>query len=233
MFMKVVAIIPARSGSKGIPLKNIKKINKKPLIQYTIDVAKKCKMIDRIIVSTDDTKIRNICKKLGAEVPFLRPKEISKDGTSMEKVISHAIKFLESELYVPDIIIILQPTSPFRMNEKIDKAIRIFLKSKSTSLVEVKETKNHPYKSFKMKNNFLFPINKNFEKHHARQKLSDIFYPTGSLYIFWNKTLKKYNSIYGPKILSYLNNDETVDIDTPFDFFMAKMMIKFWKFEKN
>ena len=150
--MKVLAIIPARSGSKGIHLKNIKKLNKKPLVQYTIDVAKKCKMIDRIIVSTDDKKISDICKKLGAEVPFLRPKEISEDLSPMEKVVSHTVNFLENESYFPDIIVLLQPTSPFRSHKEIDRAIRIFSKSKATSLVEVKKTDNHPYKSFKKKN---------------------------------------------------------------------------------
>ena len=97
MFMKVVAIIPARSGSKGIHLKNIKKLNGNPLIQYTIDVAKKCKMINRIIVSTDSTKIANISKKLGVEVPFLRPKKISGDVSSMEEVVTHTINFLKSD----------------------------------------------------------------------------------------------------------------------------------------
>jgi len=232
MVMKVLAIIPARSGSKGIPLKNIKKLNKKPLVQYTIDVAKKCKMIDRVIVSTDDKKIANICKKLGAEVPFLRPKKISGDLSPMENVVSHAVDFLENESYFPDIIVLLQPTSPFRSDKEIDKAIRIFSKSKATSLVEVKKTNNHPYKSFKKKNELLIPFEMNFQKYHARQTLPEIFYPTGSLYIFWNKTLKKYNSIYGTKILTYLQDNETIDIDTEFDFFIAEMMIKFWKPKK-
>ena len=233
MFMKVIAIIPARSGSKGLHLKNIKKLNKKPLIQYTIDVAKKCKMIDRIIVSTDNRKIANISKKLGAEVPFLRPKKISGDFSPMKKVVSHTVDFLQSESYFPDIIVILQPTSPFRNHNRIDRAIRKFSKSKSTSLIEVKKTKNHPFKSFKEKNKLLIPIENDFERYHARQELPDVYYPTGSFFICRSKTLKKYNSIYGPKIMSYLNNNETIDIDTPFDFFVAEMMMKFWKFEKK
>ena len=232
MIMKVIAIIPARSGSKGVPLKNIKKLNKKPLIQYTIDVAKKCKKIDRIIVSTDDKKIANICKKLGAEVPFIRPKKISGDLSSMEDVVSHAINFLENKSYFPDIIVLLQPTSPFRLPKEIDKAIKKFSKSKATSLVEVKKTNNHPYKSFKKKNKLLIPFETNFQKFHARQTLPEIFYPTGSLYIFWNKTLKKYNSIYGTKILSHLQENELIDIDTEFDFFIAEMMIKNWRAKK-
>ena len=233
MFMKVVAIIPARSGSKGIHLKNIKKLNGNPLIQYTIDVAKKCKMINRIIVSTDSTKIANISKKLGVEVPFLRPKKISGDISSMEEVVTHTINFLKSEPYNPDIIIILQPTSPFRSYKEVDNVIRIFSKAKATSLVEVKKTENHPYKSFKKKNEFLLPLKTDFQKFHARQTLPDIFYPTGSVYILWTKTLEKFNSIYGNKILSYEQKDDVIDIDTQFDFFVAEMMMKFWRSKKK
>ncbi len=233
MFMKVVAIIPARSGSKGIHLKNIKKLNGKPLIQYTIDAAKKCKMINRIVVSTDSKKIANISKKLGVEVPFLRPKKISGDVSSMEEVVTHTINFLKSEPYNPDIIIILQPTSPFRSYKEVDKVIRIFSKSRATSLVEVKKTENHPYKSFKKKNRFLLPLKTNFQKFHARQTLPDIFYPTGSVYILWTKTLEKFNSIYGNKILSYEQKDDVIDIDTQFDFFVAEMMIKLWRSKKK
>ena len=233
MFMKVVAIIPARSGSKGIHLKNIKKLNGNPLIQYTIDVAKKCKMINRIIVSTDSTKIANISKKLGVEVPFLRPKKISGDISSMEEVVTHTINFLKSEPYNPDIIIILQPTSPFRSYKEVDKVIRIFSKSRATSLVEVKKTENHPYKSFKKKNEFLLPLKTDFQKFHARQTLPNIFYPTGSVYILWTKTLEKFNSIYGNKILSYEQKDDVIDIDTQFDFFVAEMMMKFWRSKKK
>tara|TARA_B100000029_G_scaffold501771_1_gene575872 strand:- start:236 stop:934 length:699 start_codon:yes stop_codon:yes gene_type:complete len=231
--MKVVAIIPARSGSKGIHLKNIKKLNGKPLIQYTIDAAKKCKMINRIVVSTDSKKIANISKKLGVEVPFLRPKKISGDVSSMEEVVTHTINFLKSEPYNPDIIIILQPTSPFRSYKEVDKVIRIFSKSRATSLVEVKKTENHPYKSFKKKNRFLLPLKTNFQKFHARQTLPDIFYPTGSVYILWTKTLEKFNSIYGNKILSYEQKDDVIDIDTQFDFFVAEMMIKLWRSKKK
>ncbi len=233
IFMKVVAIIPARSGSKGIHLKNIKKLNGKPLIQYTIDVAKKCKMIDRIFVSTDSQKIANISKKLGAEVPFLRPKKISGDFSPMYEVVKHAIDFLKNESYIPDIIIILQPTSPFRSYKQVDKEIRIFSKSKATSLVEVKKIDNHPYKSFKKKNEFLLPLKKDFQKFHARQMLPDIFYPTGSVFILREKTLKKFNSIYGNKILSYEQKQDVIDIDTQFDFFIAEIMMKSWKFNKN
>ncbi len=231
--MKVLAIIPARSGSKGVPLKNTKKINNKPLVQYTIDASKKSKIIDRIIVSTDSLKIANICKKLGVEVPFLRPKNISGDNVPMQKVVSHAVRFLEKKSYFPDIIVLLQPTSPFRTYKEIDKAIRIFSKSKSTSLVEVRKTNDHPYKSFKRKEEFIVPLEKDFEKFHARQKLPEIVFPTGSLFIFWNKTLKKYNSIYGNKIMSVLQEKPTIDIDTEFDFFIAEMMVKFSKFRKN
>lgn len=116
--MKILALIPARGDSKGIPNKNIQKIGGKYLIEYTINSAKRSKLIDKIIVSTDSKKIASISKKLGAEVPFLRPKKISIDKSPTIEVIKHTLGFLSNnQFYVPDIILLLQPTSPFRSKD--------------------------------------------------------------------------------------------------------------------
>jgi len=232
---KILAIIPARGGSKGIRRKNLQKLSGKPLIAHTIIAAKKTKSINKIIVSTDDKEIGKISKNNGAEVPFLRPKQISKDTSSTIEVIKHALKFLqENQSYVPDIIILLQPTSPLRTSQLITKTINTLKKSKATSVITVSKITKHPYASYWLKNDFLKPFEKNFTKYSRRQGFPDLFFPTGAVYTFWYDTLKKFNSLHGPKIKPIVVHDEDIDIDNLRDLFFAEMMLKNWKkYKKN
>ena len=232
---KILAIIPARCGSKGIRRKNLQKLSGKPLIVHTIIAAKKTKSINKIIVSTDDKEIGKISKNNGAEVPFLRPKQISKDTSSIIEVIKHALKFLqENQSYVPDIIILLQPTSPLRTSQLITKTINTLKKSKATSVITVSKITKHPYAAYWLKNDFLKPFEKNFTKYSRRQEFPDLFFPTGAVYTFWYDTLKKFNSLYGPKIKPIVVHDEDIDIDNLQDLFFAEMMLKNWKkYKKN
>jgi|TARA_B100000809_G_scaffold47305_1_gene41901 CMP-N-acetylneuraminic acid synthetase len=232
---KILAIIPARGGSKGIRRKNLQKLSGKPLIAHTIIAAKKTKSINKIIVSTDDKEIGKISKNNGAEVPFLRPKQISKDTSSIIEVIKHALKFLqENQSYVPDIIILLQPTSPLRTSQLITKTINTLKKSKATSVITVSKITKHPYAAYWLKNDFLKPFEKNFTKYSRRQEFPDLFFPTGAVYTFWYDTLKKFNSLHGPKIKPIVVHDEDIDIDNLRDLFFAEMMLKNWKkYKKN
>ena len=232
---KILAIIPARCGSKGIRRKNLQKLSGKPLIVHTIIAAKKTKSINKIIVSTDDKEIGKISKNNGAEVPFLRPKQISKDTSSIIEVIKHALKFLqENQSYVPDIIILLQPTSPLRTSQLITKTINTLKKSKATSVITVSKITKHPYAAYWLKNDFLKPFEKNFTKYSRRQEFPDLFFPTGAVYTFWYDTLKKFNSLHGPKIKPIVVHDEDIDIDNLRDLFFAEMMLKNWKkYKKN
>ena len=232
---KILAIIPARCGSKGIRRKNLQKLSGKPLIVHTIIAAKKTKSINKIIVSTDDKEIGKISKNNGAEVPFLRPKQISKDTSSTIEVIKHALKFLqENQSYVPDIIILLQPTSPLRTSQLITKTINTLKKSKATSVITVSKITKHPYASYWLKNDFLKPFEKNSPKYSRRQEFPDLFFPTGAVYTFWYDTLKKFNSLHGPKIKPIVVHDEDIDIDNLRDLFFAEMMLKNWKkYKKN
>tara|TARA_B100001540_G_C15816557_1_gene647850 strand:- start:3677 stop:4387 length:711 start_codon:yes stop_codon:yes gene_type:complete len=227
---KILAIIPARGGSKGIRKKNIQKLLGKPLISYTITAAKNTKSINKIIVSTDDNEIKKISQNIGAEVPFLRPKQISKDTSSTIEVIKHALKFLEeTQSYKPDIIILLQPTSPLRTSQLITKTINTLKKSKATSVITVSKITKHPYASFWLKNDFLKPFKENSTKYSRRQDFPDLFFPTGAVYSFWYDTLKKFNSIYGPKIKPIIVDDDNIDIDTLQDLFFTEMILKNWK----
>ncbi|CAE6487019.1 cytidylyltransferase domain-containing protein [Candidatus Nitrosotenuis uzonensis] len=230
--MKILAIIPARGGSVGIPTKNIQKLAGKPLIQYTIDAAKKSKLVNRIIVSTDDKKIARIAQKLGAEVPFLRPKNISKSTSTQISFVKHAIEYLKNhESYEPDIIIILHPTQPLRTACDIDRSIRLLKKSKSDIVLGVMKIKTHPYRSFWLRNNYLKPFRKDFLKFYQRQKFPKLYFPTGYVYTFWYSTYVKYGQIYGPKITPMLLRDKDIflDIDYPFDLFMGEMILKNWR----
>ena len=228
---EVLAIIPARGGSKGIPMKNIQEIAGKPLIQYTIEQALKSKLITRTIVSTDNQKIKKIAKNLGAEVPFLRPKKYSKDNSSSLEVITHAMDFLQkTTTKIPKIITFLQPTNPLRPTEMIDKSIKLLQKNNGTSVLSVFTRRQHPFRSFEIKNRFLKPQKEDFEKYYQRQKLPTLYYPTGTIYTFWTNTLKKYNSIFGPKIIPMISkkNELHLDIDDHFDMFVCEMVMKYW-----
>ena len=226
--MKILGLIPARSGSKGIPMKNIKKLNGKPLVAHTILAGLKSKNIDKILVSTNSKKISSISKKFGAEIPFLRPKELSGDTSKTIDVVKHTLKFLnENESYVPDIIVILQPTSPLRTSQMIDKSIILLKNSNASCVLGVKKITQHPYNSFSNKQKFLKPFKNNFQKYSQRQALPELFYPTGSIYTFWRKTIEENNSYYGKKILPYILPEEnSIDIDTPHDFFLAECIMK-------
>lgn len=229
--MNILAIIPARGNSKELPKKNIQLMMTKPLIEYSINHAKQSTLINRIIVSTDNEIIAKISKSHGAEVPFLRPKKLSNDKTPLIDVIKHTIEYLQkNEGYVPDIVVVLQPTSPIRNHKTIDESIRLLTNTLSSSVLSVAKVKTHPSICFWKENEYLQPFDKNFKKLSIRQTRKILYHPTGSIYTFWVKTLKKYDSLYGPKIkpLIVSNNSENVDIDELFDFFICEMVMKNW-----
>ena len=227
--MQVLGFIPARGGSKGIPLKNLKKLDGKPLIKYAMDAAKKSNLLNRIVISTDNEKISKIAKNNGVEVPFMRPKRISGSKVTQFQVIKHVLDFFKKKNYFPDIVVLLQPTSPFRTTKIIDDSIEELIKSKATCVVSVAPMKQHPYVSFWIKNGMLKPFKKDFDSHGIRQKRPIMYYPTGSVYTFKTKNLSQYNSIYGPKIKPIVEDEFSLDIDTKLDFFMCEMILKHWK----
>lgn len=234
--MEILAIILGRGGSKGIPMKNIQKLAGKPLIVHTISEAKKSKLISKIIVSTDNKKIAKIVQKAGAEVPFIRPKKISHDSSTTIDVVKHAINYLEKKQhYKPDIITLLQPTSPFRTAKIIDRSITMLKNSKSDIVLGVQKIKTHPYRAFWLKGNYLKPFYQDFLKYHQRQLFPTLYYPTGSIYTFWTKTVKKFGHMYGPKIKPLIieNEEYNIDINSIFDLFISEMVLSNWLFYKK
>ncbi len=228
--MEVLGIIPARSGSKGIKKKNIRKLNGRPLIQYSIDQALTSN-ISRVVVNTDDPGIASLSKSLGAEVPFLRPKKLAGDKTTTASVVKHTISYFKKKSYHPDIIVVLQPTNPFRPKNMINESISILNSTKATSVLAVRPVEDHPDIMFKHKKKFIKPISKNFLKKTRRQSRTPMLIPSGLLYTYWTKNFEKYGNQYGPRIFPYRIDDNSlnVDIDIPFDFFMAEMISKYWR----
>jgi CMP-N-acetylneuraminic acid synthetase len=229
--MEILGIIPVRKNSKGIPQKNIQKINGISLVEHTIRTAKKSKKISRLILSTDSSEIAKMGRKLGVEVPFIRPKKFAKSNSSSLDVITHALKFLKiNENYEPDIILILQVTSPLRQLSSIDKSVSLLQNSNATSVLGVSTMKQNPFIAFTISsNNFLKPYQKNFQKFFQRQQFPKFYYPSGSIYIFWKKTLKKYGNFYGPRIKPLIvSKEESIDIDDIFDLFVCENIMKNW-----
>ena len=232
---QVLAIIPARGGSKKIPKKNIKLLAGKPLITYTIEESKKSKYINRFILSTDDEEIAILGKKLGAEVPFLRPSELAEDHITDLPVFQHCLNWLrENENYIPDIIVHLRPTAPLRKNYHIDTGIELLLKSPGADSVRsVTAVGQHPLKMWKIENNRLVPfvseeISGIKESYNMpRQKLPLAYIQNGSVDVIWTKTILEKNSMSGDIIAPFVMEEwESINIDTEMDFSLAELIMK-------
>jgi len=220
----MIALIPARGGSKGLPGKNIKLLNGKPLISYAIDSALKVKTIDRVIVNTDDPEIAEVAKKYGAEVPFLRPDALASDTANAIDVYLHFIDYIESENYSCESLIILQPTSPLRSAVHIQEAIELFREKQASSVISFTK-EQHPvfWHKYINEQGKITPL---FEKDHVvnRQELPVTYYPNGAIFIFDIAFLKKKN-YYGEETYGYLmSNKNSIDIDTQEDFDYAEFI---------
>lgn len=213
-----LAIIPARGGSKGIPRKNIINVQGKPLIQYTIDEAKQSKYLDKIIVSTDDEEIAEVSKKCGAEVPFLRPKELASDKAKTIDALIHAVDELKKQDCKYDYIVLLQPTQPLRKSYHIDEAIEKIVQAGEESLISVSTVKEHPIlmrsidKSGKVKN--LLELNSTVR----RQDFPKMYKVNGAIYINkLNENFNEHTSMNDNKLAYIMDEIYDIDIDEQID----------------
>lgn len=219
----IIAIIPARGGSKGVPGKNIKKLGGYPLIAYSIVACRLAKKIDRVIVSTDSTEIAEIAKSFGAEVPFMRPAELAQDNSNDLEFIEHAINWFENnEGIIPEYLVHIRPTTPLREPELLDSAIlKIIENPDATSLRSVHEIRESPYKLLGINNDFLeglYPDDPRPEYYNLpRQNFPPVYQPNGYVDIIKSETVLKLKTLHGPKILSFLTPD-VGEIDTIDDF---------------
>ena len=220
--MKILALIPARSGSKGVINKNLRKINNKSLISITINLAKKSKVFDKLVVSTDSQKIAKEAKNYHAEVPFIRPKKISGDKAKMIDVCLHAINYFENKKIFFDALVVLQPTSPLRTKDTILKCCKLLNKKKVHSVITAAKCGNsHPNYIFKLKNNKKINIIK--KKIFNRQNFNTYYYRTGVLYAAKISFIKRKKSLYSKNSkLLIVKNREALNIDEEYDLWLAK-----------
>jgi len=222
--MSVLAIIPARGGSKGIPRKNIKPLMAKPLIDWSIEAAKQSSCIDRIIVSTEDKEIASVACELGVDVPFMRPDELAADDTPGVAPVLHAI----SQLPNYDWILLLQPTSPLRIAEDIDGIWQFCLERDAPSAVSVCEVGKHPYWIYQRDaSQRLQPFIKGRPDVTRRQDLPPAYSLNGALYLARTDWLLEQQDFIGPETRGYIMPPErSVDLDTPQDWRWVEFLIE-------
>lgn len=232
----IVGIIPARGGSVGVPLKNIKLLNGKPLIEYTIIAALESGALDRVIVSTDHQGIATVAKKCGAEVPFVRPADISED-VDTEFVLQHAIDFMEkSEEYSIDAVVLLQPTSPFRKSSTIKECVELYKNEPNAdSVVSVNNIEGYrPEWMMKIDKKKVVPYASPFQHEGepvirlpARQSFPELHRMNGSVWVTSRDLLMNHNLVVGPNAYAIVTEEiEAVDIDTEVDFMISEALIQ-------
>lgn len=230
--MKVVVIIPARSGSKSLPNKNILPLNGKPLLCYSVEYGLKSNIVNKVVVSTDSIEFAEIAKRSGAEVPFIRPAELAEDNTRDYPFMRHALDFFESNGEIYDIYILLRPTSPLRPAGLIEKSINILKENPSaTSVRAVAEAKEHPYRVLKVNEDSSMSsmISNNIEEPYnfPRQELPKAYSMTGDIEAARRETLLN-GSVSGNKMFPLIiNPEEKVDIDNIEDFKIAEKRLKY------
>lgn len=234
MNKSILALIPARSGSKGVPGKNAKLLGGIPLISYTIQSALAAHGIQEVMVSTDDRGIREIAIKAGAEAPFLRPAHLAQDDTPTLPVIQHALQWLSSQGRHFDAVCLLQPTNPFRPMGFIDRAINQFLESGADSLISVLPVplEFNPHWVFEPGADGLLKIATGESSIiPRRQALPKAYYRDGSIYLTQTEVLLAKNTLFGESV-AYIEADPTfhVNIDTPEDWEEAERLIKEYRY---
>tara|TARA_B100000795_G_C22797497_1_gene440111 strand:+ start:1043 stop:1744 length:702 start_codon:yes stop_codon:yes gene_type:complete len=228
--MKILAIIPARGGSKGVPRKNVIEINGNPLISYTISAALKASLITDIVVSTDDPEIAEISRKLGAQVPFMRPLDLASDQAQSAPVIEHALFFMEKiKDFKYDAILMLQPTSPLRTSQHIEESLDLFKSKECDSVVSVTSVGgNHPFRMKRLINNQLVNyIDQGFWNMKPRQSLPDVYIRNGAIYLISREVFIQQRQLIGNNCLGYVMSDsDSTNIDSPIDLKIAELLLK-------
>ena len=224
---RILGLIPARGGSKGLPGKNLRELGGKPLIAWTIEASRNSRYIDETLVSTDCPEIAAVARNYQAETPFLRPAELATDAASGIDAVRHALDWRQQHGYMDDIVAILQPTSPLRSCEDIDLAIELFFARQGKAVISVCEVDHHPWWSNILPEDgnmkeFLRPEAEN----HNRQELPPYYRLNGAIYLASIPFLQKTGSLYGPKTFAYkMPNERSVDIDNLVDFKLAEILV--------
>lgn len=225
---RILAIIPARGGSKGLPGKNIKILNGKPLIAWTIESARQCPYLDEIFVSTDSKEIANVCEQFNQKVPFLRPESLAQDTSTSADVVLHVLDELEKEGKFFDYFMLLEPTSPLRKKDDLKKAVELAVdnpeKDGVVSLGEVHT--EHPMIVKKIVGNIIMPYIEDVKKITQRQQTDKAYFPYGVVYLVKVDTFKKKKIFYGENSLPYfIERWQNYEVDDIYDFLCIEALI--------
>lgn len=227
--LRILGVIPARGGSKGIPRKNIRLLAGKPLLHYTAEAALACTELSQVVLTTDDHEIAEAGRRFGLDVPFLRPPELARDDTPTLPVVQHAVRFLEQNRERFDAVCLLQPTAPLRRSEDIQQCVRLLAETGADSVVTVLPVPpeyNPHWVYFKTPKGFLELSTGEDSPVPRRQLLPPAFHREGSVYLVRREVLMEHNSLYGRNVAGYLMDPaRSVNIDTPADWAMAEALL--------
>ena len=226
----MIAIIPARGGSKGLPKKNVKLLGGKPLILWTVEAAMASERIDRVILSTDDQEIADVCKNSGVDIPFMRPSNLAEDDSLAIDNYIYTLERLDNEFGEKyNEFVVLHPTSPLRNSLDIDNAVALFIEKEADSVISCVELE-HPLEwAFFLNNDGTIVRNSETEsgKMSNRQQMDNSYIPNGGVYVFKVSQLKKHNSYYSDKTFAnIMPSERSIDIDTEFDFLFAEFLME-------
>lgn len=222
---RILGIIPARGGSKGVPRKNLRMVDGKPLVGRTIEMALGSRYIDRLILSSEDQEIIETARDYGCEVPFVRPKELSLDESVTRDVILHVMEAL-GEKY--DLVVCLQVTSPLVTSDDIDGTIRTCVEKNTGSCVSVCKVDKSPYWMFKMpEEGILSPLMGDSYLTKRRQELPQIYIPNGAVFVVMWDWFLEHKTFYGSSTAGYvMPGSRSIDVDTENDFMMLEFLMK-------
>ena len=226
--IRCIAIIPARGGSKGLPGKNVLPLGGKPLIAHTIEAARATHSIQRIVVSTESPEIAQIARQYGAEVPFLRPPELALDETPTLPVMQHVLAQLKAtEGWEPEIVVLLQPTSPLRRADDIDEAVILLEETQADSVVSLCAARHHPAWMKRVERGRVLPFLENAPEYTRRQDLPPVYRLNGAIYVTRRRVLLDENRVLGRDTRALVMDAESsVDIDTLLDLKVAALIMQ-------
>ena len=222
---RVLAIVPARGGSKGVPGKNVRKLAGRTLLDYAALAARDSGVIDRIVLSTDSDEIADVGRRAGMEVPFMRPAALAQDDTPMLPVIEHAIDSLAAEGWTTDVIVLLQPTSPLRRPSHVRDAVKLLYESKADSVVTVIEVPRHLSPDYVMRidDGVLRPFLDEGARVTRRQDARPAYSREGTVYACWRATVERFGNIYGERCQPLMvDAADSLSIDSPADWAEAE-----------
>jgi CMP-N-acetylneuraminic acid synthetase len=229
---RVLAVVPARGGSKGIPRKNLQLLGGRPLVAHAVAVGRAATLVSRVLCSTDDPDIAEAARQAGAEVPFLRPAALAQDTTEDWPVFVHALDWLQQHAsWVPEVVVNLRPTSPLRTARHVDEAIRLLLRTGADSVKAVCLARQHPHKMWlrhpdaRIEPFLTTPFRLNRGPDVPRAELEDVYWQNGVVDVTRLEVIREQHVMIGRHVAGLVTAlDESIDIDTPIDLALAELL---------